>query len=202
MSVSRRTVFLAMAAIGIGGVSFAQTPPMSRLRGTIEAVDGSSVHVTTRGGELVTMKLASDAGCTLIAPISVEAIKAGSFIGTAAVTQTDGTLKALEIQVFPESMRGIGEGHRPWDLGIGSTMTNGTVGDLKVSDGRLLTLVYKGGEQKVFVPENVPVITYEPTTCEALKKGAHIIAFVAKGEDGALTAMRIGVGKDGLVPPM
>ncbi|OIQ69796.1 hypothetical protein GALL_485990 [mine drainage metagenome] len=202
MSVSRRTIFLAIAAIGMGGVSFAQTPPMSRLRGTIDAVDGSSVHVTTRADEHVTMKLASDAGCTLIEPISIEAIKPGSFIGTAAVTQTDGTLKALEVQVFPESMRGIGEGHRPWDLGIGSTMTNGTVGDLKVSDGRLLTLVYKGGEQKVFVPEKVPVITYEPATCEVLKKGAHIIAFVTKGEDGTLTGMRIGVGKDGLVPPM
>jgi hypothetical protein len=192
-----------MAAIGFGGSSFAQTPPpMSRIRGTIDAVDESSVHVTTRAGEHVTMKLAADAGYTLIAPISIEAIKPGSFIGTAAVTQMDGTLKALEIQVFPESMRGIGEGHRPWDLGIGSTMTNGTVGDLKVSNGRLLTLIYKGGEQKVFVPENAPVITYEPATRDALKKGAHFIAFVTRSGDGTLTAVRIGVGKDGLVPPM
>ena len=196
-------MFVAMAIIGFGGAAFAQTPlPMSRVRGTIDAVDGSSMHVTTRSGEHLTMKLAADAGYTLIEPISIEAIKPGSFIGTAAVTQPDGTLKALEIQVFPESMRGVGEGHRPWDLGTGSTMTNGTVGDLKVTNGRLLTLTYKGGEQKVFVPEKVPVITYEPATRDALKKGAHIIAFVAKGEDGTLTATRVGVGKDGLVPPM
>ncbi len=196
-------MFVAIAIIGFGGAAFAQTPPpMSRVRGTIDAVDGTSMHVTTRSGEHLTMKLAADAGYTLIEPISIEAIKPGSFIGTAAVTQPDGTLKALEIQVFPESMRGVGEGHRPWDLGTGSTMTNGTVGDLKVTNGRLLTLTYKGGEQKVFVPEKVPVITYEPATRDALKKGAHIIAFVAKGEDGTLTATRVGVGKDGLVPPM
>jgi len=203
MSTSRRTLFATVALIGLGGSAFAQTPPqISRVRGTIDGVDGSSLNVTTRTGDQVTMKLAADASYTLIAPISIEAIKPGSFIGTAAVTQPDGTLKALEIQVFPESMRGVGEGHRPWDLGAGSTMTNGTVGDLKVSSGRLLTLTYKGGEQKVFVPEKAPIITYEPATRDALAKGAHIIAFVAKAADGSLTATRVGVGKDGLVPPM
>lgn len=203
MSLSRRILFTTVALIGFGGAAFAQTPPqITRVRGTVEGVDGSSLRVTTRSGEHVTMTLATDASFTLIAPISIEAIKPGSFIGTAAVTQPDGTLKALEIQVFPESMRGVGEGHRPWDLEPGSTMTNGTVGDLKVSSGRLLTLTYKGGEQKVFVPEKAPIITYEPATRAALKGGAHIIAFVAKAENGTMTATRIGVGKDGLVPPM
>jgi hypothetical protein len=160
------------------------------------------LRVTTRAGEKVTLKLADDAGVTIIAPIAIDAIKPGSFIGTAAVTQPDGTLKALEIQVFPESMRGVGEGHRPWDLGAGSTMTNGTVGDLKVSNGRLLTLTYKGGEQKVFVPENAPIITYEPGTKAALKQGAHVIVTATHNADETLTATRVGVGKDGLVPPM
>lgn len=203
MSLSRRSLFATVTMMGLGGMALAQTPPqISRVRGTIDGVDGTSLRVTTRTGDHLTMKLAADAGYTLIAPISIEAIKPGSFIGTAAVTQPDGTLKALEIQVFPESMRGVGEGHRPWDLQPGSTMTNGTVGDLKVSNGRLLTLTYKGGEQKVFVPEKAPIITYEPATRDALKKGAHIIAFVSKADDGTMTATRIGVGKDGLVPPM
>jgi hypothetical protein len=203
MSLSRRTVFAAVALVGISGAAFAQTAPqVTRVRGTIDKVDSSAVQVTTRSGEHLTLKLAPDARYTFIAPISITAIKPGSFIGTAAVTQPDGTLKALEVQVFPESMRGVGEGHRPWDLGSGSTMTNGTVGDLKVSNGRVLTLTYKGGEQKVVVPEKVPVITYEPATAAAMTKGAHIIAFVTKADDGSLTAVRVGVGKNGLVPPM
>lgn len=203
MSLSRRTVFAAVALVGISGAAFAQTAPqVTRVRGTIDKVDSSSVQVTTRSGEHLTLKLAPDVRYTFIAPISITAIKPGSFIGTAAVTQPDGTLKALEVQVFPESMRGVGEGHRPWDLGSGSTMTNGTVGDLKVSNGRVLTLTYKGGEQKVVVPEKVPVITYEPATAAAMTKGAHIIAFVTKADDGSLTAVRVGVGKNGLVPPM
>lgn len=203
MSLSRRTVFAAVALVGISGAAFAQTAPqVTRVRGTIDKVDSSAVQVTTRSGEHLTLKLAPDVRYTFIAPISITAIKPGSFIGTAAVTQPDGTLKALEVQVFPESMRGVGEGHRPWDLGSGSTMTNGTVGDLKVSNGRVLTLTYKGGEQKVVVPEKVPVITYEPATAAAMTKGAHIIAFVTKADDGSLTAVRVGVGKNGLVPPM
>ena len=81
-------------------------------------------------------------------------------------------------------------------------MTNGTVGDLKISNGRLLTLTYKGGEQKVFVPEKAPVITYEPGTRAALKPGAHVIVTAIHNADETLTATRIGMGKGGLVPPM
>jgi hypothetical protein len=173
-----------------------------RVRGVIDTADAHSIVVVTRSGDKVTLKLADNAAVTWIEPIAVTAIKPGAFIGTAAVTQPDGTLKALEIQVFPESMRGVGEGHRPWDLGADSTMTNGTVGDLKVSNGRTLTLTYKGGEQTVFVPENAPVITYAPATPTALQKGAHVIAFVIQNANETLTATRIGVGKDGLVPPM
>ncbi len=173
-----------------------------RVRGVVDAIDAHEMKVTTRSGEKVTMKLASDAGAVFIAPIKIDAIRPGSFIGTAAVTQQDGTLKALEIQVFPEAMRGVGEGHRPWDLGAGSTMTNGTVGDLKVANGRYLTLTYKGGEQKVFVPEKAPIITYEKASMADVKKGDHVIVTAMQNPDQTLTAKRIGVGKDGLVPPM
>jgi hypothetical protein len=99
-------------------------------------------------------------------------------------------------------MRGVGEGHRPWDLGEGSTMTNGTVGDLKVSNGRYLTLDYKGGEQKVFVPENAPIITYEKASMADLKKGDHVIVTATHNADETLTATRVGIGKNGLIPPM
>jgi Domain of unknown function (DUF5666) len=202
MSAVRRMIIGIVASLGLGGAAFAQPPVQTRVRGAIDMIAAHEVRVVTRGGDKVTLKLPDDVTVTIIAPIAIDAIKPGSFIGTAAVTQPDGTLKALEIQVFPESMRGVGEGHRPWDLGAGSTMTNGTVGDLKVSNGRLLTLTYKGGEQKVFVPENAPVITYEPGSKAALQQGAHVIVTATHNADETLTATRIGVGKDGLIPPM
>jgi hypothetical protein len=202
MLLYRRTVFAAVALFGLGGTALAQAPAPTRVRGVVDAIDAHEMQVTTRSGQKLTMKLAADAGATFIAPIAIDAIRPGSFIGTAAVTQPDGTLKALEIQVFPEAMRGVGEGHRPWDLGAGSTMTNGTVGDLKVANGRYLTLTYKGGEQKVFVPENAPIITYEQATLGDVKKGDHVIVTATHNPDETLTATRIGVGKNGLVPPM
>jgi hypothetical protein len=205
MLLHRRTVFVAVALSGLGGAALAQAPAApapARVRGVVDAIDAHELQVTTRTGRKVTMKLAADAGVTFIAPIAIDAIHPGSFIGTAAVSQPDGTLKALEIQVFPEAMRGVGEGHRPWDLGEGSSMTNGTVGDLKVANGRYLTLTYKGGEQKVFVPENAPIITYESATLADVKKGDHVIVTATHNPDETLTATRIGVGKNGLVPPM
>lgn len=201
MLLSRRLIFAAAGLISLSGAALAQ-PAAARVRGVVDSVDANQLLVTTRAGEKVTMKLAPDAGAIFIAPIAIDAIKPGSFIGTAAVSQPDGTLKALEIQVFPESMRGVGEGHRPWDLGAESSMTNGTVGDLKVSDGRYLTLTYKGGEQKVFVPPNAPIITYEKATMADVKKGDHVIVTATHNADETLTATRIGVGKNGLVPPM
>lgn len=219
--LSCRIMVVFAASVTMGTVAFAQTStpttpqptaqssapsptpaPAPRVRGVIESVDTHTLWVVTKAGDKVTLKLPDNPSVTWIQPIAVSAIKPGSFIGTAAVTQPDGTLKALEIQVFPESMRGVGEGHRAWDLGEGSTMTNGTVGNLKVSKGRTLTLTYKGGEQTVFVPAMAPVITYAPATAAALKKGAHVIISASQNPDGTMTATRIGVGKNGLVPPM
>jgi hypothetical protein len=189
------------ALLAAGSLAFAQAP--ARVRGTISAVDAGALQVTTRSGDTVTLKLPADAVVTIVEPIAIDAIKPGSFIGTAARTQADGTLRALEVQVFPESMRGVGEGHRPWDLGADSTMTNGTVGTLeKLTDARTLTLDYKGGEQTVIVPAGAPIITYEPGSRAALIPGAHVIVTATRNPDETLTAVRIGVGKDGLVPPM
>ncbi len=202
MRFTRRTLLTMAVGLTAMHAVQARAQALSRVRGSIESVSGDSLTVRTKAGDKVTLKLAQDVKITEIAPIDVSAIKPGAFIGTAAVTQPDGTLKAREVQVFPESMRGLGEGHRPWDLGANSTMTNGTVGDMKVANGRYLTLTYKGGEQKVFVPPGAPVITYEPGSRALLKPGAHVIIFANHAADNSLTATRIGVGKDGLVPPM
>ena len=202
MLQSRRSLLSTLLLLSVGAAGYAQAQEQTRVRGVIDEVNAHELRVVTAGGNKVTLKMTAATGVTVIAPIAVDAIKPGAFIGTAAVRQPDGTLKALEIQVFPDSMRGVGEGHRPWDLGADSTMTNGTVGDLKVSNGRMLTLVYKGGEQKVFVPENAPVITYEPGTPSELTQGAHVIVTATHNPDESMTATRVGIGKDGLVPPM
>lgn len=202
----RLLILAALASAAFTTVASAQAPAaapaISRVRGTVTEVRRGNFTVSTKAGDKVTMEIARNTSFTWIQPISVSAIKPGAYIGTAAVSQPDGTLKAMEVQVFPKSMRGIGEGHRPWDFGPNSSMTNGTVGDVKVAHGRTLTLTYNGGEQKVYVPANAPVITYSPATKAALTKGAHIIAFVQTAADGTVSAVRVGVGKGKLVPPM
>lgn len=201
MRLTRRTL-LAAASLAATRTGRSQPSATRRLRGQIDSVNQDTMRLTTRTGEKLNLKLASDLHVTEVVPTEVSAIKPGAFIGTTAVPQPDGTLKALEVHVFPESMRGAGEGHRPWDLAPQSTMTNGTVGDVKVADGRTLTLAYKGGEQRIYVPPGAPVVTFEPGSRDMLRPGAHVFVTAEEAADESLTATRIGVGKDGLVPPM
>ena len=199
---SRRNLLAATLVCCLAGAVFAQTAAPIRVRGIIDAVNGQTMVVTSREGQKVTLAVAPDIGVTAILAASITDIKPGTYIGTAAMPQADGSLLAYEIQVFPESMRGVGEGHRPWDLQPNSTMTNGTVGDVVVAQGRTLTLRYKDGEKKVVVPEKAPIITYAPATTAMLTPGAHVIITAVRQPDGSLVAQRVGVGKDGLVPPM
>jgi hypothetical protein len=206
----RRSLLIALGCCltgtGLVRTAMAQATPQGsppvRIRGTIDSVNTRTMEVTSRTGEKITLALAPDVGVVAIVAIGINEIKPGSYIGTAATTEPDGTLKALEIQVFPESMRGVGEGHHPWDLAPNSTMTNGTVGDVVGTDGRTLTLRYNGGEKKVVVPASAPIITYEPDSRALLTKGAHAIITATRQPDGTLLAQRIGVGKNGLTPPM
>jgi hypothetical protein len=134
--------------------------------------------------------------------VHVNSIKPGSYIGSAAIPQDDGTLKALEVHVFPPELAGSGDGHRPFDLVKGSSMTNGSVGDLVVSNGRVLTVNYKGGQQKILVPMDVPIVNLMPGDRSLLKVGVKIVTFVTQSADGTLTAQSISAGKDGVTPPM
>jgi hypothetical protein len=192
----------ALGVVLIAAPSFAQNATPIRIRGTVDAFSGSKLDVTSRTGEKVSVTLAPDATVTLIAPAKITDIKSGSFIGTAAMPQSDGSLKALEVQVFPESMRGSGEGQRAWDLQPQSTMTNATAYDVVGTDGRTLTLKWQGQETKLTVPPDVPIITYEKGDRSMLMPGAHVIVNGTKGADGVPVAMRVSVGKDGLTPPM
>jgi hypothetical protein len=192
---------ITLASLALAGPLAAQPAP-ARIRGTIESVTGKNLSVMSRDGDRLAMTLAPDAVVTVIAAADIADIKPGSYIGTAAMPQKDGSLVAMEVQVFPEAMRGAGEGSRPYDLQPQSTMTNGTVGDVAGVSGRTLTLKYQDGEKHVLVPPGAPVITYQPGTLAMLVAGGHVIVTATKAPDGTLTASRVALGKDGLVPPM
>lgn len=131
-------------------------------------------------------------------------IKPGSYIGVSAMPQPDGSQRALHVHIFPEPMRGVAEGHFPWDVRPSSTMTNATVEQTVTGvDGQTITVKYKDGEKKVIVPPEAPIVTYLPGDKAELKPGAKIFIVAAqKQPDGTLSAARVSVGRDGLTPPM
>ena len=155
-------------------VASQQTSP-SRVRGTIEGVDGDVVAVKSRSGEDVKLHMTGDIRLVGITRISLADIKVGSFIGTTTVPGPDGAPTAVEVHVFPEAMRGTGEG----DLKPNSTMTNATVAESVVgNDGRTLLVKYKDGEKKVVVSPETPVVTYVPADKSDLTVGAKVIGFI------------------------
>ena len=208
MSIRRSTLFRPLAAIAVVAASslyaIAQQPPTpSRVRGTIEAVDGDVLAVKSRSGEDFKLHMASDMRLVGIVKIALSDIKVGSFIGTTTVPGPDGGNNAVEVHVFPEDMRGTGEGSRPFDLRPNSTMTNATVANTVAgNDGHTLMVKYKDGEKKVLVSPDTPVVTYVAADKSELKPGAKVIAFFKKLPDGSFEANRISVGLNGLTPPM
>ena len=202
--MNRRLLLALAAATPFAGTAFAQAPAgkPARLRGTIDSVEGKVMNLTLRNGSKAAVKLPESPRVTWLTVAQASEIQPGSYIGTAATPQPDGSLRALEIQVFPPSMRGVGEGHHDWDLQPQSTMTNGTVGSLVHAEGRTITLTYKGGEKKVIIPDDVPIVTYSPADLSALTPGAKVIVNGMRADDGSVTATSINVGKDGLTPPM
>ena len=195
---------LSLIAVFTAGLAQAADAPGMRIgvRGEITGVSPEVLNVHASSGENVVINLTNDTRIRAVTLANIEDIKPGSYIGTAAVPQEDGTLKALEVHVFPPELAGSGDGHRPFDLVKGSTMTNGSVGDLVVSNGRVLTVNYKSGQQKILVPEDVPIVNLMPGDRSLLKVGVKIVTFVTQSADGTLTAQSISAGKDGVTPPM
>jgi hypothetical protein len=173
-----------------------------RVRGVIERIDGGAYIVKARDGSSLRLTLAPHGSVAASVKSALADIKPGSFIGVAALPLPDGSQRALEVHIFHESMRGSGEGHRPWDLQPKSTMTNATVEGIAVtSDGRSLTLKYKDGEKRIVVPSGTVVVTYLPGSVSELKAGAVIFVPAAiRQADGTLQAQRIMVGRD-IAPP-
>jgi hypothetical protein len=208
MPFSRSTLTRPLVAVALVVTSslyaIAQQPPTpSRVRGTIEGVDGDVLSVKSRSGEEFKLHMAGDMRVVGIIKISLADIKVGSFVGATTVPGPDGRQNAVEVHVFPEDMRGTGEGSRPYDLRPNSTMTNATVAETVAgNDGHTLMVKYKGGDKKVEVSPDTPVVTYVPADKSDLKAGAKVIAFVKKLPDGSFETNRVSVGRDGLTPPM
>ena len=204
--MNRNAANALFASLLVSCLALAQTPapaPTQRIRGDVVSLDGLNLRVKERSGEMLTVKLAENYVVTAVAKVGIEAITPNAFVGTASMPQSDGSHNALEVLVFPESGRGSNEGHYPWDLQPGSMMTNATVTDVvPAGPGRRMTLRYKDGEKVITVPPNAPIVTFEPGDRSMLKPGAHLLVTATRQPDGSLTAARVAVGKDGLVPPM
>jgi hypothetical protein len=202
-TLTRPLIAAAMVVASVLAATAQQPPTPTRLRGTIERVDGDVLAVKSRSGEDVKLHMTSDMRVVGIIKISLADIKLGSFIGATTVPGPDGRQNAVEVHVFPEDMRGTGEGSRPYDLRPNSTMTNATVAQTVAgNDGQTLTIKYKDGEKTITVGPDTPVVTYVPADRADLKADAKIIAFIKQLPDGSYETNRISVGRDGLTPPM
>jgi hypothetical protein len=219
-SVRNHLVFTAAGIFAISVAALAASPPMN-VRGTIAQVDGNTIDIKERDGGTAKVQLADNAKIVSVAKASLSDIKPGSFIGTAATPGTDGKLQAIEVHIFPESMRGTGEGNRAWDLAPKSSMTNGTVKSSMTNgtvaqksnkvennkvnsvEGNDVTVNYNGGTKTVTLTPATKVVTLVPGDRSELKPNAEIfIPAATRTSDGALEANRVTVGSDGIPPPM
>ena len=204
MFLVKKSFAAATLALFCATLAFAQvTLPTARLRGTVKSFDGSTLVMTERSGETLSLGVAETFAVNEVVAIEPSAIKPNSFSGAASVAGPDGTLRALEVLVFPEAARGSGEGHYGWDLQPGSTMTNATVAELAATpQGRSLKLRYKDGEKTLIVPDNVPIVTFKPGDKSLLVPGAHVVVTAQTKDGKPTTATRALAGRDGFNPPM
>lgn len=199
--MTRRTAALALClAANLCAAQTAASPTL-RLRGTVQSATASTLTVKVRSGDVVALALPANLVVSEVYPIALADIQPGSFIGTAALPQADGTERAIAVTVFPESARGAGEGHRPFDLEPQSTMTNATVADVMASPkGRTLQLKYKDGARAIVVPLDAPIVTFRPGDRSLLVAGASV-SLSAQELNGQPTVTRINAGRDGFQLP-
>jgi hypothetical protein len=206
MQTMKMTTLFGAAAIALAiavTAGVAQQPQTVRVRGTIEKVDGQVLVVKSREGQSLTVKMADNVRLTATVKAALADLKAGLYIGVTAMPQADGSQKAIAIHIFRESQRGTGEGHGPWDLQPGSTMTNAAI-DASVAgvDGQVVTVKYKDGEKKVIVTPQTAIVRFVDGTKDELKPGVRIFIIRAtKNPDGTLAAPAITFGRDA-PPPM
>jgi hypothetical protein len=186
--------------------ALAQTPPgatPTRVRGTVEKLDGQTLTVKTREGPVVTVALAPNFAVNGVVKKDLADIKSGDYVGVGSIRGMDGKMHALQVLIFPEAMRGTAEGQFPWDVQPGSMMTNAAVSGIAATPiGQTLTLKYKDGTSEVAVGEQAMIVTLQPADASLLKPDATVFIVAQKQPDGTLTAARITAEKDGVKPPM
>ena len=192
---------LGLAATLIASAAWAQEAPMTITRGTIGSFAGQTLETKARDGQTVPVAFTDKTKVLVANTASLSDVQPNSYVGIAAAPQPDGTLKALEVTIFDESLRGTGDGHYGWDLTGGNTMTNGAVGSVQTTNGRTMVIDYKGGNKTVVVPDDVPVVTIKPADNAVLLPGARVVVFSPKGAP-TVTANAGIAGATGTVPPM
>ena len=197
-----KTIITGLAlAVALSGVAKAQEAPVTITRGTINSVTGQTLEAKSRNGQTVPVTLTDKTKVLVAETASLADVKPNSYVGIAAAPLPDGTIKALEVTIFDESLRGSGDGHYGWDLPGSTTMTNGAVGSVQTTSGRTMVIDYKGGSKTVVVPDDVPVVTVKPADSTVLKPGARVVVFSPKGA-ASITANALVAGANGTVPPM
>lgn len=199
----RMATIVAAASLVAGG-AMAQAPAAPPVvRGTVTAMDASSLTVKGEKGKVTKVALAPTWTVAVMKPVEPDAIKPGSFIGTAEMPQKDGTGKSLEVHVFPPGVK-MGEGHYGWDKKPGSMMTNGTVGTVVAGKkgSRQLEVNYTYGKRTITVPKNVPIVQITGGQRSQVKPGIPVFMVVQKGAGGQLTAGSVSIGENGKAPPM
>ena len=195
---------IQMALVGaILAVSCTATAQTMRVRGTIAKADGNALTLKSSDGTELKLTLTENAMIVAVVKASMADIKEGTFLGSAAMPQPDGSQKALEVHIFPEQMRGTGEGHRPYAPVPNSTMTNGSASGATVAgvQGSTMVVKYKDGEKKIVIPPDAPIVRYEIGGKDDLKAGAAFTVLAAtRKPDGTFEASRINVGRGGVVP--
>ena len=202
-----RSTYIAAAFIAVLAVpASAQAPSEGtrvRVAGTVDKLDGDKLMVDTKGGQPITVVLAANAAVFGVEKRTIADIKPGDFLASGGVNGTDGKIHAVEVRIFPETLRGTGEGQRPWDVKQDGVMTNATVGTVSQSpQGGVIHVKYKEGESEYTVGPEVPIVAYVAGDRSLLKPGAAVLTIAQKKPDGSLTAARVTAEKDGVKPPM
>ena len=201
----RKIVIAALIALAVGP-ALAQSPPAgtpTRIRGTVDKLDGQNLMVKLRDGQTLTIVLAANVAVITLVKKSIADIKAGDYVASTGVKGTDGKIHAIEVRIFPEAARGTGEGQYPWDLMPDSIMTNATVGKVdQAPQGPVLHVTFKGTESEYTVGPDVPVLANGTGDISLLKPGVAVFVIALKHEDGKLTSARLYAEKDGIKPPM
>jgi len=203
----RRSSLLFVAVAGLVALpALAQNPPAAppmRIRGTIEKLDGKALTIKSRDGSELKVTLADNVQVAYLVKKSMADIKTGDYLASTGIKGSDGKIHAIEVRIFPEALRGVGEGQYPWDLKPDTVMTNATAGTItKEGAGNVVSVTYKGTTSDYVIDPDTPILTYAQGDTSLLVPGAAVFIIAPKKDDGSITAARVTVEKDGVKPPM